>query len=172
MSPAIRYVFKDGPITIKGAKNADPQVIGEALAAIIGEENDESRLPKRVVDSARDPESPLHCHFEWDDAVAAEKHREEQARGLIRSIVADDGSGNEPVRAFLSIADKGGTSYRTIEEIRSSVDLQQRLLAGAERDLEAFTARYRALKEICAIVEKAKVAVKAKRTNNETRAAA
>jgi hypothetical protein len=45
-------------------------------------------------------------------------------------------------------------------------------LAAAERDLEAFTARYRALKEICAIVEKAKVAAKAKRTNSETRAAA
>jgi hypothetical protein len=58
------------------------------------------------------------------------KWRVEQASYLIRCIVADDGSNNEPVRAFLSIADKGGTSYRTMEEIRSSVDLQQRLSGG------------------------------------------
>ena len=171
MTPAIRYVLKDGPVAINGAKGADRQKIGEALAAL-SDAGGGHLTPSAVVDSARDAESPLHPHFDWDDAVAAEKWRVEQASYLIRCIATDDGSNNEPVRAFLSIADKGGTSYRTVEDVRSSVDLQQRLLAAAERDLEALTARYRALKEICAIVEKAKVAVKAKRTNNETRAAA
>lgn len=171
MSPTIRYVFKEGPVIIKGAKDADPQKVGEAIAAVVVASKTEFH-PKLVVDSARDENSPLHPHFDWDDTVAAEKWRVEQARDLIRCIVADDGSKNEPTRAFLSIADTSGTSYRTVQEVRSSADLQQRLLAGAERDLEAFTARYRALKDVCAIVETAKSAVKAKRTNSETRAAA
>lgn len=37
-----------------------------------------------VVDAARDPESPLHSAFEWDDSIAAEAHRRTQARGLIK----------------------------------------------------------------------------------------
>ena len=39
-----------------------------------------------LVAIAADPASPLHAHFEWDDAVAAHRHRQEQARVLIRSI--------------------------------------------------------------------------------------
>lgn len=39
-----------------------------------------------VVDLARSPNSPLHDFFEWDDTVAAELHRQAQARTLIRSI--------------------------------------------------------------------------------------
>ena len=42
--------------------------------------------PRNVLDDARDPESPLHSHFEWDDSKAAEAHRMEQARTLIRSV--------------------------------------------------------------------------------------
>ena len=166
-----KYVFTDGPLTIKGAKNADPQKIGEALAAI-AEVGGGDLTPEAVVENARNEESVLHPHFEWDDAAAAEKFRHDQARGLIRSIKADNGSNREPERAFFSISDKGGVSYRTLEEVRSSGDLQERLLSAAERDLEAFTVRYRVLKDICAIVETAKTVAKAKRTKNETRAAA
>ncbi len=39
-----------------------------------------------VVDMAADPASPLHAHFEWDDAEAAQRHRQDQARALIRSV--------------------------------------------------------------------------------------
>lgn len=42
--------------------------------------------PKAVVEDARDPDSPLHEHFDWDDTSAAERYREEQARGLIRQV--------------------------------------------------------------------------------------
>lgn len=39
-----------------------------------------------VLDDARDPQSPLHAHFEWDDSKAAEAFRLDQARKLIRSV--------------------------------------------------------------------------------------
>lgn len=164
-----KYLFADGPLTIKGAKDADPQKIGEALAAIRAAGD---LTPEAVVDSARHEESALHPHFEWDDAAAAERWRHEQARGLIRSIIADNGSNQTPERAFYSIKDKDGVSYRTLEEVRSSGDLQDKLLAAAERDLEAYTVRYRVLKDVCAIVETAKTVVKSKRHKTETRAAA
>lgn len=168
----IRYVFKDGPVTIRGSKDANPQAIGEALSALAAAEGGEL-TPRAVVEGARDPGSALHPHFDWNDAEAAEKWRVEQARDLIRCIRVDDlDSGQEPVRAFLSIVGDAGVSYRTVQEVRSSSDLQQRLLAAAERDLDAFTTRYRVLKDICAVVETAKQVAKAKRREGETRAAA
>ncbi|MFO0271514.1 MAG: hypothetical protein ACK53W_13385 [Gemmatimonadota bacterium] len=53
--------------------------------ALRGLERPDGRIvPAEVVDAARDPTSPLHGHFEWDDTVAAERHRLDQARQLIR----------------------------------------------------------------------------------------
>lgn len=167
----IKYVFREDMLPFLNAKDADPQAIGEALAAVA--ETEGGKLtPKAVVDNARNPESVLHRHFEWNDAAAAEKYRHQQARIIISCLRVEPlGSNAEPARAFLSIAD-GGTSYRTVQEVRSSGDLQEKLLAAAERDLEAFTIRYRVLKDICEIVETAKKVAKSKRTKNETRAAA
>lgn len=42
--------------------------------------------PEMVVDDARDPESPLHKHFEWDDEIAASAYRIDKARAIIRSV--------------------------------------------------------------------------------------
>lgn len=43
--------------------------------------------PDGVVAAARDPDSPLHREFDWDDASAAHQHRLAVARALIREIV-------------------------------------------------------------------------------------
>ncbi len=40
--------------------------------------------PRDLVNEARHPQHPCHGDFTWDDAEAADKHRIEQARGLIR----------------------------------------------------------------------------------------
>jgi hypothetical protein len=38
-----------------------------------------------LVDTARDPKHPLHRYFEWDDTVAGERWRQEQALQMIRA---------------------------------------------------------------------------------------
>ena len=42
--------------------------------------------PDAVVKSAKDPRSPLHGAFEWNDKVAGHKYRLQQARALIRDV--------------------------------------------------------------------------------------
>lgn len=42
--------------------------------------------PKNTVDRARDPASPLHAHFTWDDGEAAELYRQQEARAIIRVV--------------------------------------------------------------------------------------
>lgn len=59
-------------------------ILATALQAIY--ERHGAITPDMVVEAARDPASPLHECFEWDDAAAAQAHRRDQARALLRSI--------------------------------------------------------------------------------------
>jgi hypothetical protein len=146
------YVFNGSPGG--GIKRAGPQRIGEALEAIRSASGGELH-PGPVVDSARDERSPLHRYFEWDDAKAAAQHRLDQARMLIRSVrVVDDDNRSSP--AFLSIRTDHGVAYHSVQDVLASSDLRARLLLQAERDLTAWTARYRELQEIVALVEPAR----------------
>ena len=110
-----------------------------------------------VVEDARDPKSVLHSHFEWDDRKAAELHRTDQARALIRSIrIIDEDDDDQSRPAFLSIRADDGIGYRSYQDVLSSADLRGRLLQQAERDLDSWTQRYRELREIVELVEPAR----------------
>ena len=111
--------------------------------------------PKAVVDEARDAASPLHPAFEWNDAIAGEKYRLEQAQRLIRSfkIVQNDGEEKfeRPVFVGLSvdrISDSGDNPYRLTDDLQKYPDL----LAIAERDtleqLRGMKERYGHLKRL------------------------
>lgn len=45
--------------------------------------------PETVVEAARHPKSPLHDQFEWNDGVAGEAYRIQQARALIKRVRVD-----------------------------------------------------------------------------------
>lgn len=169
----IRYVFReDEPIRIKGAGQANPQVIGEALEKIT-EEGGGALKPQAVVDAARKKTHPLHVHFEWNDASAAEAYRLDQARNLIRIVrVEDDSTEEGTTRAFISVGDHEGVAYRTVDKVKRSADLQAALLRQAERDLEAWERRYKELVDICQIVKSAREAIAKKREQSERRLAA
>lgn len=81
--------------------------------------------PEHVVDAARDPESPLHGYFEWDDVEAAEAHRRDQARALLRSwrirVVTNNVTVDVP--AFV----------RAIEHRAGYVKIDEMMLSSAER---------------------------------------
>lgn len=169
----IKYVFReDEPLRIKAAGKADAQIIGEELNRIRLEVGGELE-PKAVVERARDAKNPLHDHFEWDDSKAAASYRLDQARNLIRIVrVIDEDADEGTSRAFVSVNGKNGVSYRSIDDVKQSRDLQAAVLEAAERDLEAFERRYRELKDICQIVATARESVRNKRRKFENRAAA
>ncbi len=149
----IKYIFKDSPVTIKGAKKANPQKIGEELSKIADAGSGELK-PLAVVEYARNPKSSLHKHFTWDDKEAADAYRLDQARELIRVIRVEIDDA-EPVRAFLSISD-GKTSYRSTQDVMASTHLQSLVLKQADRDLAAWQARYADLGAICDDVKAAR----------------
>ena len=86
---------------------ADPEKIGAELEMIA----DEHRTADMVVEFARkNKKSELYSCFEWDDSVAARKHRAEQARLILRMIVTEvecpvrGGMETITVRAYEAVA--------------------------------------------------------------------
>lgn len=52
----------------------------------LADQNNGTLTPDLVLESARDPTSPIHSSFTWADDVAAHKHRLDEARALIRAV--------------------------------------------------------------------------------------
>lgn len=70
-------------------------------------ENEHGQLrPEDVVNVASRPDHPLHDCFEWDDSVAAEQYRIDQARTLIRSVRYEIQVNETQVRAVKYVRDE------------------------------------------------------------------
>jgi hypothetical protein len=110
-----------------------------------------------VVEESRSNAAPLHHHFEWDDAVAGEKYRVEQAREIIRSVkikYADvDGVPSE-TRGFVSVArgNLPAREYLPIEDVRNDPELVAAALRDAEREWRSLYVRYRNLQGFLTLV--------------------
>jgi hypothetical protein len=112
--------------------------------------------PKAVVDAARNPNSPLHDAFEWNDSAAAEAYRLYQARQLIRVVVRYEQVGTKtvPCRVFVSLSndrkdDDGG--YRLVTNVLSDAEQRRQLLADAREEMVRFRDKYRALSELAEV---------------------
>lgn len=128
----------------------------EHLQAIYAENG--ALTPRLVVDAARDPEHPLHDRFEWDDSLAGEKYREQQARQLIRTVKVVEPVGDldeARVRAFHSVPRPDGQTYVPVEEVREDPFTRQLVLRTAEREFRQMFARYRHLREFLEVVQAA-----------------
>lgn len=79
--------------------------------------------PRVVVDEARDAANPLHPAFEWDDAKAADEHRLQQARGIIRAVYVKTVSDEAPRPVFVHVTTEDGGSYERLSVVAATPDL-------------------------------------------------
>jgi hypothetical protein len=141
------YKWKEG-----ARVSIDPQAAGEEIERVRVAQNGRLLAPD-LVESARDPSSPLHPAFEWDDATAAENWRVEQASYLIRSIevIVERQEEERPIRAFVSVKRDEDRSYTSVSHAMADPDLRQQVLAGALKELEAWRVRYAELVELAKV---------------------
>lgn len=115
--------------------------------------------PQLVVDTARDPSHPLHSRFEWDDAVAGEAWRRQQAHELIRKAKvvyreATESAPEKSVRAFVAIRGQEGHVFDPVEEVAEDPFRRKLALADMEREWKALLKRYEEFEEFLSMVRR------------------
>jgi hypothetical protein len=135
--------------------------LGETLDAL---KKSKGKFAARdVVNAARPTASPIHDLFEWNDAQAADKFREEQARGYIRSLVIVVEGRKGEVTMPVAVSFGSGDGYTSTEVVMSSAQLRARLIQQALDEAEAWRDRYRHLRELGSVfasIERAKAKLK------------
>ena len=123
----------------------DAQVAGEELERIC--ESHGALTPEIVLNESREQAAVLHNCFEWDDIVAAESWRREQAGQIIRQLVTVTVAGketSEPVRAFVQIEN----TYKPIEQVIVRADYVSAMLQNAKKELQSFRLKYSTLTQL------------------------
>jgi hypothetical protein len=149
----VRRIFRAPPNS--PIKDKDVRKYGPALYAL------EARMgrrftPQDVVDEARDPRSPLHEFFDWDDETAADKYRLARARMLInhvRVIVRDSRGRLYPEKAFFNAKLEDDerdevNSYVSVERVSEDSALRAQIVTRALREAEDWAERYRRYREL------------------------
>jgi hypothetical protein len=137
------------------------QACGEELERLQAENN--GRLEtKMVVQTARDESNPLHRCFEWNDDLAAERYRENQARMVIRSIriVSENDEGQKDlVRCFVNVdaTEEEAQSYVAVTRIADDAELFERARIQFLKDMHAFETRYRQFLGLRKLVERMRI---------------
>lgn len=149
------------------AKEGKPSVVNELKR--IAAKNGGVLKAECVVAEARDPDSPLHDSFDWNDTEAASKWRLHQARNIIRVAVEYINTGKgEPVKvsAFVSLTpdrEQEGGGYRSIVAVLRRKDHREQMLDDAMKELRVFEDKYASLTELASVfaaARKVRAAVK------------
>lgn len=125
---------------VKGIYKADAQKVADEIG------NDKI-TPQEMVEKARNERSELHKCFEWNDTVAAEKYRLQQARMVLSMLVFKPKTEEEqPVRIFSLTTEKA--VYMPTKQFLVQADEYQDLLKRALAELETFKRKYSTLSEL------------------------
>jgi len=119
-----------------------------------------SLTAEQIVVAAKSKRNPLHPIFDWDDANAANEHRLETARVMMRSlvIVREELKTDRPQRVYEVIREpqqgkhRIRHAYRTMDDILKNEDWRAELLTRALRDLIVIRNRYRDLQELAVVM--------------------
>lgn len=154
-----KYSFRKGAVI---SSEVDAQAAGEHLEELRDKLNAEGKrmTPELVVEDARNESSPIHKAFDWDDTVAAHKHRLAQARQLENSLRVEIIRGEREVKhviAFVNVQspkiNESGEvvserHYEPIKIVLNDPILMQQMLENARKDLMSWYNRYEVISEL------------------------
>lgn len=147
----VKYAWKHGsPYSKYAASSVARELEG------IRRENGGTLTPESVVEAARSDDSlVLHRMLQWDNDMAAESWRKQQARQIVGSItitfaVAPNA---EPVRAYQSLrAETRQTlTYHATQDVVLDEAMRGAMLARALSEAQVWAQRYRALDELAGV---------------------
>lgn len=129
------------------------EIAGKTMEKI--EDRDGAVTKEALLEEARPEDSPMHPAFEWDDGVAAEKYRLEQARYIIADIVVmvekvgdDDEMKSIPAYVNVVAGKNNPAGYRRIDVAMHDEVMRDAVLQNALAELKQFRKKYATLKEL------------------------
>jgi hypothetical protein len=143
------------------------KVAADCLLSIY-KKNDSQLTPEAVLSAAKNKTSPLHGCFEWNDKIAGNEHRLDQARHLIRGVkiirVIDEKE--TEVNCFVNIKkDSEGalthgyfgkatqSYYITVNDAMGNDATRQYTVDVALIELERWMEKYKSLNELSKMYE-------------------
>lgn len=149
------FEFSEGARFQSGAVQ-DAKAVGEHLE-LLRKQCKGELTPEDVLADAKHDNSPLHSFFEWTDSEAAHQFRLQQARGLVRSIVAVYIRDDAPAvrqKAYVHVPEPSAPHYREATHAMSQTKTRQLVLQRAWNELQSWRRRYADLQEFASLVEK------------------
>lgn len=107
--------------------------------------------PQSVLERARDEKSELHKCFEWNNNVAAEAYRKQQAGNIIRMLYVVPREEEAPTVRVLSRTSE--TVYQPTRLFVKNQNEYEDLLKRALSELESFKRKYSTLSELEQVFE-------------------
>ncbi len=147
------FEFSEGARFQAGASK-DAKAVGEHLE-LLRQQCKGELTPEDVLADARHDNSPLHSFFEWNDGEAAEAYRLQQARGLIKAVVAIYVREDKPAvrtKMFVHIPEPSAPHYREKSHALSLTKTRKMVLDRAWNELKAWKSRYKELEEFAGLV--------------------
>lgn len=134
--------------------SVDAKVAADTIRALQMKLGKDSITAQELLDNSRDPDSPLHSCFEWDDSVAAEKYRRWQAAHVINSItvtIKEDTMEPITTRLFINVqpvAPKKQGEFVGVNVVFNNPDYRNQVLSNALIELRNFQRKYQAYEEL------------------------
>lgn len=160
------FTFAEGA-RFQSGEHPDANIVG-AHIELLREKFRGEITPEDVLEDAKNPNSPLHSFFEWSDSAAAHQHRLQQARGLIRSVVAIYVQPDRPAvrtRAYVNVQKPGEPRhYREASHALSQAATRDVVLKRALEELIGWQRRYKDLlefAEFCDSIDQLQLKLKA-----------
>lgn len=132
------YLFRDSFRRFND-QSITPETAGKELERIHKEHG--TLRAHNVVEEARPDEAPLHPAFEWNDPVAAELYRCEQARSLIKTVQVVRSNETDPEPVYVNVSTKE-SAYEPMAKVVNTPDMFEiafsqacARVSGAERAL-------------------------------------
>ena len=131
--------------------NVSANIVGAHCEAI--EARNGKVTSKDLVDDARDESSELHSLFEWDDAIAGEKYRRNQAQTILAAlkiVIEDKPKEAVTVKAFVNVSPepRSNASYVNVKAALENEEHKNAVLANAKRELYIVRMKYNTLAEL------------------------
>lgn len=137
----------------------EAQVAADTIRALQLKLGKEAITAKDLLDASRDVNAPLHNCFEWDDTVAAELYRTDQARHIINNIIVTFiGDNNEPITTrylvnVQPVAPKKQGEFVSFNVAFNNDDYKKQILHNALNELRAFQRKYQIYHELSRVFD-------------------